>query len=45
MAVGAKGPITSARSLVTTPIPDPGLPLLEEAGTVTVLPAPPTTPA
>jgi glyoxylate reductase len=41
MAVGAKGPIMSARFLVTTPIPDPGLPLLEEAGTVTVLPAPP----
>jgi glyoxylate reductase len=31
----------SARFLVTTPIPDPGLPLLEEAGAVTVLPEPP----
>lgn len=31
----------SPRFLVTTPIPDPGLPLLEEAGTVTVLPEPP----
>ncbi|MGQ1838651.1 2-hydroxyacid dehydrogenase [Kocuria turfanensis] len=31
----------STRFLVTTAIPDPGLSLLEEAGTVTVLPAPP----
>ncbi|MGP6175575.1 2-hydroxyacid dehydrogenase [Corynebacterium sp. A21] len=30
------------RFLVTTPIPGPGLALLEEAGTVTVLPAPPS---
>jgi glyoxylate reductase len=30
-----------ARFLVTTPIPDPGLPLLEAAGSVTVLPDPP----
>lgn len=29
------------RFLVTTPIPGPGLPLLEAAGTVTVLPEPP----
>ena len=31
----------SARFLVTTPIPDPGLPLLRGAGAVTVLPQPP----
>lgn len=30
------------RFLVTTPIPGPGLPLLEAAGTVTVLPEPPS---
>lgn len=32
----------SAQFLVTTPIPGPGLELLSEAGTVTVLPAPPS---
>lgn len=32
----------SGRFLVTTPIPDPGLPLLEENGQVTVLSHPPT---
>ncbi|AGF71165.1 2-hydroxyacid dehydrogenase [Corynebacterium halotolerans] len=31
-----------ARFLVTTPIPGPGLPLLEEKGSVTVLPEPPS---
>ncbi|MFD1212546.1 2-hydroxyacid dehydrogenase [Arthrobacter sp. GCM10027362] len=30
-----------SRFLVTTPIPDPGLPLLRQAGDVTVLPEPP----
>lgn len=30
------------RFLVTTPIPGPGIPLLEEAGAVTVLPEPPS---